>query len=292
MTRRRSAAAVAALGAIAVITAAWWALALWRVGDSAPEWMLRTRLVCFGASGDGLPDAAGWTVLIGQPLGMLALLAAVWGAELRAGLRLLISNVPGQLATGAALALVVTGAAGVAARVRTPAAEPFDPGGAPIVLTRVDDPAPALALTDQAQRTITLESLRGRPVLVTFAYAHCETVCPLTVSDVLAARRQLREGAPELLVITLDPWRDTRSRLPSIAETWGLQSGEHVLSGDPEEVERILSAWRVPRSRNQRTGDISHPAMVYVVSAEGRIRYVVNGGVDVLVSALRALPAS
>ncbi len=289
MTRGRSSAAVAALGAIAVITAAWWALALWPVGDSAPEWMLRTRLVCFGASGNRLPNAAGWIVLVGQPLGMVALLAAVWGAELRAGLRVLTSHVAGQAAAGTALALLVTAGIGVAARVRTPAGEPFATGASPLVLTRVDDPAPVIALTDQERRTITLESLRGRPVLVTFAYAHCETVCPLIVSDVIAARRRLGEGAPELLIITLDPWRDTESRLPSIAGTWGLRSGEHVLSGDPAEVDRTLSAWRVPRSRNQRTGDISHPAMIYVVSAEGRIRYVVNGGVDVVVAALRAL---
>jgi protein SCO1/2 len=289
MTRGRSFAAVAALGAIAVITAAWWALALWPVGDSAPEWMLRTRLVCFGASGNRLPNAAGWMVLVGQPLGMVALLAAVWGAELRAGLRGVTSHVAGQAAAGAALALLVTGGIGVAARVRTPGGEPFATGASPLVLTRVDDPAPRIALTDQERRPITLEALRGRPVLVTFAYAHCETVCPLIVSDVITARRRLGEDAPELLIITLDPWRDTESRLPSIAATWGLHSGEHVLSGDPEDVERTLSTWRVPRSRNQRTGDISHPAMVYVVSAEGRIRYVVNGGVDVVVAALRAL---
>jgi cytochrome oxidase Cu insertion factor (SCO1/SenC/PrrC family) len=108
------------------------------------------------------------------------------------------------------------------------------------------------------------------------------------VSEVVAARRRLGEDAPELLVITLDPWRDTTSRLPSIARAWGLSGGEHVLSGDAEEVERALTAWRVPRSRNSRTGDISHPAIVYVVSADGRIRYVLSGGADVEL-ALRSL---
>jgi protein SCO1 len=288
MIRRRLWPVVGTLAGIVVITVAWWAFALWPVANSAPEWVLRTRQVCFGTEANHLPNAAGWIVLVGQPLGMVGLLAFVWGAELRAAMRALLSRATGQLATGAALALLLTGLAGVVVRVRTGGAEIFDAAASGNALTRVDDAAPGFALTDQERRRITLDALRGRPVLVTFAYAHCETVCPAVVSDVIAARRRLGEGAPELLVITLDPWRDTTSRLPSIARAWGLGRGEHVLSGEAEEVERALTAWRVPRSRNPRTGDISHPAIVYVVSAEGRIRYVLNGGADVEL-ALRSL---
>lgn len=288
MIGRRLWPAMGALAGIVLITAGWWAFALWPVGNSAPQWVLRTRQVCFGTEANHLPNAAGWIVLVGQPLGMVGLLAFVWGAELRAGMRALMSHATGQLATGAALALLLTGLTGVVVRVRTAGVEVFDATASGHALTRVDDAAPGFALTDQERRTVTLDSLRGRPVLVTFAYAHCETVCPVIVSEVIAARRRQGKDAPELLVITLDPWRDTTSRLPSIARAWGLGRGEHVLSGEAEEVERALTAWRVPRSRNSRTGDISHPAMVYVLSADGRIRYVLNGGADIEL-ALRSL---
>jgi cytochrome oxidase Cu insertion factor (SCO1/SenC/PrrC family) len=90
-------------------------------------------------------------------------------------------------------------------------------------------------------------------------------------------------------VITLDPWRDTPGRLPSIAESWSLPSDAHVLSGSPDDVERALNAWRVPRTRNQKTGDIIHPRIVYVVGADGRINYVVNGGADTIAAAVGAL---
>ena len=61
-------------------------------------------------------------------------------------------------------------------------------------LTRVNDAAPALALVDQTRPDRHARAFRGRPVLVTFAYAHCETVCPLVVADVmsLAAARPRR----------------------------------------------------------------------------------------------------
>ena len=60
-------------------------------------------------------------------------------------------------------------------------------------------------------------------------------------------------------------------------------------SGSPDTVERVLNAWRIPRVRNPRSGDISHPTVVYVLDADGRIAYVVNGGAEAIAAALRAL---
>jgi hypothetical protein len=62
---------------ILAVTVFWWAFALWPVGD-APDWLVRTRLVCFGVDGGGLPDRAGWVGLVGQPLGMLGALLVGW----------------------------------------------------------------------------------------------------------------------------------------------------------------------------------------------------------------------
>jgi len=284
-------AAVAALGAIVAITASWWALALWPVDSAAPEWFLRTREVCFGSTTDRLPNAGGWVLLVGQPIGMIALLATVWGTELRAGLALAMARVTGQLAVGVVSALLVAGLGSVVVLVRTAGLEPYpvNPGEVAARLTRVNDVTPPLALTDQSGREVTLESYRGRPVLVAFAFAHCQTVCPLVVADVLAARRQLGSDPPDALIVTLDPWRDTPSRLASIAEQWDLDGGAHVLSGAPDDVERTLNGWRVPRVRNPQTGDISHPSIVYVIGGDGRIAYVVSGNAAAIAAAVHAL---
>ncbi len=284
-----------ALGALAMIlatTASWWALALWPVEASAPAWFLRTRAVCFGAMPGGLPDAGGWMLLIGQPLGMLTLLATVWTIELRTGLALAMARAMGQVTLGIVAAALIAGAGGVAVRVAGAGDRPFSPGADREIsarLTRVNDEAPALALVDQHGRTITLDAFRGRPVLVTFAYAHCETICPLVVADVLAAGRRLAENRPAILVVTLDPWRDTTSRLGAIATAWRLGGDALVLSGAPDAVERALNAWRVPRVRNEKTGDLSHPAVVYVIGPAGRITYVVTGNADAIAAAVRAL---
>ena len=156
-------------------------------------------------------------------------------------------------------------------------------------LTRVNDEAPAFALVDQRGQTISLDRFRGRPVLVTFAYAHCETVCPMVVADVLSAQRQLVDRSPAVVIITLDPWRDTPSRLESIAGGWHMGAETHLLSGAPPVVERALNAWRVPRVRNEKTGDLSHPSVVYVIGLDGRITYVVQGNADTIAAAVHAL---
>ena len=284
-------AARAALGGVIAVTAAWWALALWPVPADAPDWILLTRAVCFGARANTLPDGAGWLVLIGQPIGMLALLHVAWRRELRAGIARLMAQAAGQLAVGAVLAFVVIGLTATVVRVRSEAIEPFSTGAMDLAaqLTRVNDPAPAFSLVDQSGQPVTLDAYRGRPVIVTFAFAHCETICPRVVSDVLSAQRRLEDRRPVVLVITLDPWRDAPGRLPSIASSWQLGTDAHVLSGPAEVVDRTLNAWRVPRTRNQKTGDISHPPIVYVVGPDGRFSFVVSGNADAIAAAVRTL---
>jgi cytochrome oxidase Cu insertion factor (SCO1/SenC/PrrC family) len=284
--------ALAALAVILAITAGWWSLALWPVGPSTPAWLLRTRAVCFGASLNSLPNAGGWLLLVGQPIGLLVLLTTVWTAELRAGLALATRRLTGQVIIGLVAAAILAGMVAAAARVTGWDDQSFSAGNDRDVaaqLTRVSDPAPALALVDQRGQPITLETFHGRPVLVTFAYAHCDTICPIVVGDVLAAQRQLSDRSPAVVVITLDPWRDTPSRLDAIAKGWSMGPESHLLSGPPEAVERALNAWRVPRVRNEQTGNLSHPPIVYVVDRDGHIAYVVQGNAGAIIAAVRAL---
>lgn len=279
----REAGALAALGVILAITAAWWALALWPLpGDVAP-WLARTRAVCFGAVANGLPTTAGWMVLIGQPVYMLAALWLISGTTLSAGLKNLAMFPAGRGLLAATMILLIGGISSAAVRVaRAAPVESLDavPDAAPalaVQLPRLNRAAPALALLDQRGEGLTLERLRGRPVFITFAFAHCSTVCPLVVHDVLEAQRGAGEPQPAVVVITLDPWRDPPARLPAIADQWQLGRDAYVLSGAVPDVERTLDDWSVGRSRDPRTGDVTHAALVYVLDRSGRIAFALNG---------------
>jgi cytochrome oxidase Cu insertion factor (SCO1/SenC/PrrC family) len=274
-----------AFGVITAITAVWWALALWPLAADAPEWVFRARAVCFGTRPDGLPDASGWTALILQPVIMFGMLTFIWGSALTQAVSGAARSTRGRVLLGA-LAIVLLGGGGAVGLRVAGAAQPLPPVGVgplPADYPRLDRDAPALGLLDQYGDSLTLAHLSGRSFFVTFGFAHCETVCPMVVHDVRQARRRLGAAAPPLLVITLDPWRDVPRRLGAIARMWELEEDEHVLSGSVGAVERTLDAWRVARSRDEDTGDIVHPRIVYLVDETGTIAYVTTGGVEALV---------
>ncbi len=289
--RARELTAVGALALIAAITAAWWALALWPLPAEAPGWLARTRYVCFGTTSSGLPNGGGWVLLIAQPLSLIAVLMAIWGGAVRDGLRAAAARRWGRVALRGAVVALLVGVTAAAWRVRSAAASalPELATVVPATYPRLDREAPPLALDDHRGEPVTLERFRGRPVLLTFAYAHCETVCPLLVRDVQAARRRTDALAPAALVVTLDPWRDVPSRLPHIAKSWGLEGDELFLGGSVEEVEQVLEAWNVARFRDPATGEVEHPSLVYVLDREGRIAYAAAGGADFLVALLERL---
>jgi len=283
--------ALAGLIALFAITAAWWLLALWPVNDG-PEWLARTRYVCFGVNESGLPNAGGWIGLIGGPAGMLVILVLGWQrgmlsllqqAHTSRGVRLAFA----LLALG--VAVLVTGAAlrVQQARSMTPTMPPSTL--APDAHPRLDLHPASFRLIGQNGDTVSLEQFRGRPVLVTFAFAHCSTICPLIVQHVLRAQEQLRSSPdqPAVLVITVDPWRDTPSRLETIALQWRLPDDAWVLSGPVEDVEATLDAWQIPRIRDERTGDVTHPSLVYVLDCNGRIAFASTGDTDTLIALLR-----
>lgn len=286
---RREAVGLTLLAAVAVVTAAWWSLALWPLSSDAPAWLARTRWVCFGAAADGLPNAGGWIALIGEPIAMTLLLLVVWGDAVRGGLQVLRASPRGRLALGATVVVALAGLGAAAARVAVAADTGFDTFALTAAdATRIDRDAPPLALIDQSGQPFTLAATRGQPVLVTFAFGHCETVCPLVVHDVLTAAARAAV-TPHIVIVTVDPWRDLPSRLPAVARSWELPPDARVLSGTVAAVTATLEAWGVGITRDERTGDVVHPAIVYLLDRHGRIAFTAPGGVDVLVGLLNQL---
>lgn len=287
--RERRGGALTALAVILVITAAWWVLALWPVGPVEPQWLTRTRAACFGSPPGGLPNVAGWIVLIGEPLGMLGALALVFGRSLGRDLRWVAGL---RVWRGVALAfgmLILLPIALIAARLAgfpAPAGETF--AAIDVVPRRVDRAAPAASLVDQNGATVNLAQYRGRSALVTFAYGHCATVCPTTVLDLRTARARDGLDIP-LIVLTLDPWRDTPDRLPTLAEAWQLEGEDRVLSGSIADVERVLDALGVARSRNEQNGEIEHAATAMLLDDTGRITWRVDGAPRQLTTLLKTM---
>ena len=274
--------AVLALFAWLAITVALWTLAFLPL-EAPPPWLSAAREVCFGTLPNGLPDSWGWITLIAGPLGVLGFLLAVWGRDLVRGLVTMSASWPGRVTLLLVLSLPLLGTAWVGQRVAAARATEFAlsdaglPAELPEGYPRTQKPAPALGLVNQHGQKVQVEDLVGRPTVVTFAYAHCSTICPRIVYNAKQAIEQTPLAEPQLLVVTLDPWRDTPSSLPSLVQSWRLQDlPAQVLSGEVDDVLATAEAWNVPIERDESTGEITHPGLVYLLDGEGRVAYTFN----------------
>jgi protein SCO1/2 len=262
------------------VTAVWWALAFAPLPVPG-AWLAAARAVCFGTLPNGLPDTWGWMLLVLGPASMLAFLLAVWGREVGSSGRWLARRPGGLVALAVAVAAASGSLAWIGKRVvaasavegaTVPVAREALPEGYP----RGFDAAPALGLVDQAGAELAVADLGGRPALVTFAYGHCATMCPTLVTTLHRAVGSFpAETAPTVVVVTLDPWRDTPGSLPSIVSGWGLDRmpRSHVLSGEVARVETVRENWGVPAERDTSTGEITHPGLIFVLDRDGRLAY-------------------
>ena len=286
--------AILGLAAIIIITIGWWVSALWPLPASTPEWVARARAACFGDTETGMPNAGGWILLIGTPLSMLAALAMILPGELREGLSRLRRAGAGRrlMATTGVLLIALATLAGVriANAYGWTARAEAEPDSAPRAFVRTP---PETRLIGHRGDIVDIADLRGRPAVVTFAYGKCETVCPTLVFSALEGAAGAPQADASVVIITLDPWRDTPSRLPGIAESWGLGPDDHLLGGDVATVSAILNRWEIERSRDDRTGEIAHASLAYILDAEGRIAYATTGSARQIADALGLVaPAS
>jgi cytochrome oxidase Cu insertion factor (SCO1/SenC/PrrC family) len=77
----------------------------------------------------------------------------------------------------------------------TPANLALDPG------THLSGAAPGFALTDQFGKRVSLTSLRGKVVVLSFNDPKCTTICPLTTTALLRAKELLGPSASRVELI-------------------------------------------------------------------------------------------
>lgn len=260
---------------------AMWVLAFYHQPEEVSGWLRRAQNVCFGVNENGLPNSGGWILLILSPLLLLAALLVVMGKDIREQLIGVWRSGAGKIFTVILLVLVAGEAAWVGVRLQQAwraQSEDFssqEQGGLPQGYARQDWLAPEFELIDQTGQKIAFPGSGNRIRLLTFVFAHCQAVCPSILRTIEVVTKSDSQ-ALDIYLITLDPWRDTPSALPDLAKRWGAGPNTHVLSGEVGDVEKVLDAYRVPRQRVEKSGEVIHPALVYIVDDMGKVAYAFN----------------
>ena len=149
--------------------------------------------------------------------------------------------------------------------------------------------APALALRDQQGRMVSLRSLRGRPVAVTFLDSRCRRECPVEGRVLRQALDAVRGTGAALLVVSVDPWADTPSSAKAFAARAHWRGDWHWLLGPRMALAPVWRAFHIAVERTP--GDILHDVALYVIDPQGDLRaaYLFPFSADAVASDLRRL---
>jgi len=132
--------------------------------------------------------------------------------------------------------------------------------------------APAFALRGAAGGLFSLRSERRHIVLLTFLDSRCKRACPLEGRMLGDVGRDLKSsGVPvELVVVTVDPWGDTRGSIRKFMRESRWNLPWRWLGGSPGRLRPIWHAYGI--GVKQVPGDIVHSVVLYVVDRGGYLR--------------------
>jgi protein SCO1/2 len=141
-------------------------------------------------------------------------------------------------------------------------------------------PVSDFSLTDQNGRPFQFQRLKGRVMLLGFAYTTCPDVCPLITAamrEVQSALRPMERNSVYLLTVTTDPEIDSPKVLSSYAKRYGVDhSNWAFLTGEPDALVPVWKTFGVKVVRKSR-GLIDHTPLTAVIDQQGITRLVYLG---------------
>jgi cytochrome oxidase Cu insertion factor (SCO1/SenC/PrrC family) len=136
--------------------------------------------------------------------------------------------------------------------------------------------APAFSLSDQHGRTVTLASLRGKVVLLTFLDPVCTTDCPLVAQEFREAGQLLGSDSRrvELVAIVVNPVDYELGYVQAFDRQEGL---DHVqdwayLTGSPAQLDPVWSSYGIAVEIESGGSMIGHDDIAYVIDSRGRLQ--------------------
>ncbi len=174
------------------------------------------------------------------------------------------------------VAVIVGVAEGVSALVRSSSATAsalghnpnLDPG------TAIHRPASNFTLTDQFGRRVLLSSYRGKVVLLAFADSRCTTVCPLTTTTMLQAKRMLGAAGSRVALLGIDanPEATKVADVRAYSVVHQMMNRWRFLTAPPPELKRVWRNYGI--AAQVLHGQIDHTPGLFVIDQKGWLRRV------------------
>jgi len=154
-------------------------------------------------------------------------------------------------------------------------------------------PAPDFTLTDALTGSdLTLSTLRGQVVVLSFLYTHCPDTCPLTAERFREAQSALGTDAAkvEFVAVSVDPIGDTTDSVRGFSRDHRLAQHWHYLVGERARLYGVWALYGIGVIDNG-TALVPHNDAMYLIDAQGHERVLMHSSAptDQLASNLRIL---
>ncbi len=176
----------------------------------------------------------------------------------------------------AALAVVVIGAAPMATAAVNQSTDPILSEALDGTPNALDSPAPPFALTDQDGRPVSLDSLRGHTVALTFLDPVCTTDCPLIAQEFRQVDQELtsQRSNVDFVAIVANPIYRTAAFTNAFDRQEGLNhlANWHYLTGSLSALQHVWSSYGVLVNTLTAGAMVAHSDLAFVIDPEGRER--------------------
>jgi cytochrome oxidase Cu insertion factor (SCO1/SenC/PrrC family) len=156
-------------------------------------------------------------------------------------------------------------------------------------------PAPGFTLTDQAGRTLSLASFKGRAVVLEFMDPHCTDICPLVSLEFTDAYHDLGATASHVVfvAVNVNPYHRGVSDMAAYSAEHQLDAipSWHFFTGTPGSLRAVWNAFGIEVDAPGPAADVIHTSTVYFIDPSGRERYVASPMADYTSSGTAYLPA-
>ncbi len=179
-----------------------------------------------------------------------------------------------------AVAVVVIGAAPMAAASVNGSADPILAEAIAGYSPPLDTPASPFRLTDQHGRAVTLASLRGKAVLLTFLDPVCTSDCPLIAQEFKAAGAQLgsTDSQVELVAVVANPTYYGVQFTQAFDRQEGLSTVPNwlYLTGSLTQLQQIWATYGVDVQDLPAGAMSAHNDLAFVIDRTGIIRQEIS----------------
>jgi cytochrome oxidase Cu insertion factor (SCO1/SenC/PrrC family) len=140
-----------------------------------------------------------------------------------------------------------------------------------------ESPAPPFTLTDaETGARVSLSSLLGHVVVLTFANAQCNDICPVLASELHKAASLLASTREPVTFITVntDPLDTQPGSVPIVRQSaFATMAHWQFLTGTIHQLDPVWKAYGVSITVNETTRQVAHNDPLYFVTARGRLRW-------------------